>query len=158
MTINIIALGKLKERYLHDACKEYLKRLSFLKINIIEISPIRLSESPSENEILIALQKEGNEISKHMAKGSYTICLCKEGMQMDSQALANTIEKISCDNFSNVNFIIGSSYGISEAIKQKANMLLSLSKMTFPHQLARVMLLEQVYRAFSIIKGSKYHK
>ena len=138
-TIQIIALGKCKESYLRDACKEYEKRLSrFCQLQVTELEPVSLPQNPSEKEIAAALEKEGAELLKR-AKG-FCIAMCIEGKQLDST------------------FLIGSSYGLADAVKQRANLRLSMSAMTFPHQLARVMLLEQIYRSYQILSGTKYHK
>ena len=159
MQINIITLGKLKEKYLVQACGEYEKRLSpMCKLSIYELAPERLPENPNEKQIAIALEKEAMAISKLIKSGSFTISLCIEGGQTSSENFAKTIQDVSIRGIDTVNFVIGSSHGICDSIKLASDMKLSFSKMTFPHQLARVMLLEQIYRGFSIIKGTKYHK
>lgn len=159
LTVNIITVGKLKEKYLCDAIKEYSKRLSVMcKLNIVELSEQRLSDNPSEKEINSALSSEGKQILNLCEKNSYTFAMCIEGKQMKSTALATRLSDIAVSGKSTVNFIIGSSFGLSPEVKDKSDFLLSMSEMTFPHQLARVMLLEQIYRAFSIQNNSKYHK
>lgn len=156
--ITLIALGKLKEKYLADAVSEYKKRLSrYCSLDICEIEPVRLSDKPSEAEIKNALEKEAQLISKKIPSGGKVISLCVEGKEMPSEQLAKSIE-IFCNAGQNITFIIGSSYGLCEAVKKQSDIKLSLSQMTFPHQLFRVMLLEQVYRAFKINEGSTYHK
>lgn len=160
LNINIITVGKLKEAYLRDACAEYSKRLGgFCKLNITELPESRLPDNPSEKEISSALSHEGKAIADLLSgNNSYNIAMCIEGKQLSSEKLAEKIENISVDGKSRLNFIIGSSFGISEEVKSLADLKLSMSEMTFPHQLARVMLLEQIYRSFQIINGGKYHK
>ena len=160
LNVNIIAVGKLKESYLREACGEYFKRLgAFCKPNIIELPESRLPETPSPKEIENALSNEGKSMLPLLsAKGCYNIAMCIEGKQLSSEKLAEKIGKISVDGKSTLNIVIGSSCGISEEIKAKCDMRLSMSEMTFPHQLARVMILEQLYRCFMILNGGKYHK
>lgn len=156
--ITLIALGKLKEKYLSDAVQEYKKRLSrYCSFDICEIEPIRLSDKPSEAEINNALEKESQIILKKIPSGSKVISLCVEGKEMPSEQFAKRIEEF-CNAGQNITFIIGSSYGLCETVKKQSDIKLSLSQMTFPHQLFRVMLLEQTYRAFKINEGSTYHK
>ena len=156
LNIKIITVGRLKEKYLRDACSEYLKRLKrFGNVQVIELDEYRLSDNPSDREIEKALEIEGNNIKE--AKG-YLIAMCIEGKQLSSVKLAEKISQISVDGQSNISFIIGSSFGIAENVKKSADFKLSMSDMTFPHQLARVMLLEQIYRAFQINNNGKYHK
>lgn len=160
MSINIIAVGKLKENYLRDAASEYSKRLSgFCKLNVIELPESRLSENPGEKEIQNALNSEAKLIDSYLNNGSaYNIAMCIEGKHISSNELSAKINDAGINRKSTINFIIGSSFGISPAIKNKADFRLSMSKMTFPHQLARILLLEQIYRAFQILNGGKYHK
>lgn len=156
--ITLITLGKLKEKYLRDAVEEYAKRLSrYCKLDIIELSPVTLSDNPSQNEIDTALLKEAEIIEKRIPDGSVVTALCVEGKSNTSEQLAEFVEK-NTNEGKNMCFIIGSSFGLSDTVKQKSNLKLSLSAMTFPHQLFRVMLLEQIYRAFKINEGSTYHK
>lgn len=157
MTINLIVIGKLKEDYLRSACAEYIKRLSrYCTFELHELDEYRLSENPSAKEIETALQKEAVNIKKH-AKGMI-IPMCIEGKQLDSVKFSEKISSAGVNGFSTVTFIIGSSFGLADEIKSMGNFRLSMSDMTFPHQLARVMLLEQIYRAFQIAEGGKYHK
>lgn len=160
MSINIIAVGKLKESYLRDAASEYSKRLSgFCRLKVIELPESRLSENPGKKEIQNALDSEAKLIDSYLNNGSaYNIAMCIEGKQLSSNELSAKINDAGINGKSTVNFIIGSSFGISPAIKNKADFRLSMSKMTFPHQLARILLLEQIYRAFQILNGGKYHK
>lgn len=157
MTINFIVIGKLKEDYLRNACAEYIKRLSrYCTFELHELDECRLSDNPSDKEIESALQKEAIQIKKY-AKGMI-IPMCIEGKQLSSIKFSEKISSAGINGFSTVTFIIGSSFGLSSEIKSMGNFKLSMSEMTFPHQLARVMLLEQVYRAFQISEGGKYHK
>lgn len=157
--ITIICVGSLKEDYLKKASDEYRKRLSILcNLNIIEIAEERVSKNPSKSEISGALEKEGIKILNKIPSGAKIVTLCIEGNQMASDKLSQWIENIAVLGSSHVCFIIGSSFGISEQIKSQSGLKLSMSLMTFPHQLARVMLLEQVYRSFQITNKTKYHK
>lgn len=157
--VNIIAVGKLKEKYLKDACAEYTKRLgAYSKVNIIEINEERCSDNPSDNEIEQVKQKEGERIIAKIPKGSYVIPMCIEGEQMSSEKFSKKLEDVSVNGFGEVTFIIGGSFGLSNDVKSLGKLKLSFGKLTLPHQLMRVILLEQVYRAFSISNNSKYHK
>lgn len=159
MNITVIALGKLKEKYLRDAVDEYSKRISaYGKLDIVELNPIKLSDSPSQVEIDNALAKEADEIKKKIPNGSYVFSLCIEGKEKSSEQLAKTIRDVTLNGKSSIVFIIGSSFGLSPEIKMLSDCRLSFSPMTFPHQLMRVMLLEQIYRAFQINNNGKYHK
>lgn len=156
-TIQILAYGKLKEKYLRDAAAEYEKRLSrYCTCKCIELEPVQLSEKASEKEIAAALEKEGQQLLKRM-KG-YTIAMCIEGKLMNSMELSQKIGAVGVSGDSTITFLIGSSYGLSDEVKRRADLKLSMSPMTFPHQLARVMLYEQIYRSYQIQSGSKYHK
>jgi 23S rRNA (pseudouridine1915-N3)-methyltransferase len=157
--VTVICEGRLKEKYLRDACDEYVKRLSaYCRLNIIELSPHRLSDNPSEAEISKALNSEGKEIIAKIPNTSKIYAMCIEGKQLPSQELAKQISDCSLQGYDCITFIIGGSFGLSDEVKKRADFKLSMSEMTFPHQLARVMLLEQVYRGFQIISGGKYHK
>lgn len=159
MNFQIIALGKLKEKYLTDAIREYEKRISgFAKLSIIELEPVRISENPSETEITAALDTEADKILSKIPKDSLIIAMCIEGKQFDSETFAKKLNDSAINGKSNVVFIIGSSHGLSDKIKNIAQIKMSMSEMTFPHQLARVMLCEQIYRALTIINNRKYHK
>lgn len=156
--ITLITLGKLKEKYLRDAVNEYCKRLSrYCKLEIIEIEPVKLPEKPSDSEISGALEKEALEIQKRIPKDSAVFSLCIEGKELSSEEFAKKADDLACMG-KGITFIIGSSYGLSPKIKAMSDFRLSVSKMTFPHQLFRVMLLEQIYRSFKINEGSAYHK
>lgn len=157
--ITVIAEGRLKEKYLKDACDEYKKRLSALcRLKITELEPAKISDNPSSAEIEKALQKEAKDILSKVPQGSKLVAMCIEGRQMPSEKLSRFFETTAVSGCGEITFVIGSSYGLDESIKKRAELKLSMSEMTFPHQLARVMLLEQVYRAFMISNSSKYHK
>lgn len=159
MQIKIIAVGKLKEKYWREAVAEYSKRLSpFAKIEICEVAEERISDSPSAAEIQQGKEKEGARILKLLAPSSYVIPLALEGTMQTSPGLSCFLEKLSLGGKSQVAFVIGGSHGLSEDILNKGDYLLSFSTMTFPHQMMRVILLEQIYRAFKIMKGEPYHK
>ncbi len=156
MKINLVVVGNLKEKYLVDACKEYEKRLSrYHNLNIIEIAEEKLPKNYSEADISRALVKEGQKIEK--ALSGYVIILDLAGKQLTSPEFSKAIENIAL-NSDTITFVIGGSYGMSGEVKAKANMSLCFSKMTFPHQLFRVMLLEQIYRATAISNNILYHK
>ena len=156
--ITLITLGKLKEKYLNEAVKEYTKRLSaYAKLDIIELEPVKLPDKPSRSEIENALLKESELVLKKIPQNSEIITLCVEGQELSSPDFAKKIGNLEAMGKS-ITLIIGSSYGLSENIKKQSHLRLSLSQMTFPHQLFRVLLLEQVYRAFKINEGSQYHK
>ena len=157
--INIIAVGKLKEKYLKDACEEYLKRLkAFAKVSVIEVSEYKSSDSPSQTEIETVKEKEGEAIISKIPKGSFVIPMCIEGTQLSSEGIADKIKDITVSGSSGITFIIGGSFGLSDKVKSLGDLKLSFGKITLPHQLMRVVLLEQTYRALSILNNSKYHK
>ena len=159
LKIKIICVGKLKERFYSEAAIEYTKRLErYCNIEITELPEARIPENPSHAQIEDALHKESAAIEKHLQSAALTIALCIEGNQIDSPNLSELIKKTKASGTSRLNFIIGGSVGLHNNVKSNADMLLSMSKMTFPHHLARIMLLEQLYRAFNIIDGGKYHK
>ena len=160
MNISIICMGKLKEAYWRDAVAEYAKRIgAYADFGVTELAEAKLSDKPSQKEIDAALAAEGKTIIERMkAKGAYNIAMCIEGRQMSSEELAQAIQSASINGFGSVNFIIGSSFGLAKEIKDISQLRLSISKMTLPHQLARVVLTEQIYRALSIINNGKYHK
>lgn len=159
MTVRLICIGKLKEKYLSDACKEYQKRLgAFCKLELLELPEYKLQNDPSESEITVCIRREGEEILAKIPRDALVIPMCIEGKQLSSEELSEELSSAGVRGISQVCFIIGGSYGLSDAIKAAGKLRLSMSKMTFPHQLARVMLFEQIYRAFSIASGGKYHK
>ncbi len=156
--INIIAVGKLKEKYLKDAVAEYTKRIgAYATLSITEVNECRCPDNPSQSEIAQVLGKEGEQIIAKIPKGSFVIPMCIEGVQKSSEDFSAELEKIALTN-SQITFVIGGSFGLSDEVKALGRLKLSFSKMTFPHQLMRVILLEQVYRALSISNNSKYHK
>ena len=158
MNVTVIAVGKLKEGYLRDGCKEYIKRLgAYAKVNVIEINEEKCSDNPSDSEIKNVIKKEGERIIAKIPKGSAVIPLCIEGREYDSREFSGLIENISLSN-SHICFVIGGSFGLDDSVKQTGKIKLSFGKMTLPHQLARMVLLEQIYRGFSIMNNSKYHK
>lgn len=159
LEITIVCVGRLKEQYLRDACAEYSKRLSaFCRLNIIELPAERLSDNPSKKEIENALSVEGKRILEKIPERAAVISLCIEGKEFSSEELSKKLFSLASQGFGSVAFVIGGSFGLSPTVKEKSLLRLSVSRMTFPHQLFRVMLLEQVYRAFQIESGSKYHK
>ena len=157
--IKIITLGKLKEKYLRDASQEYLKRISaYAKTELVEIEPVKLPDDPSKTQIENALEAEARLIMKKIDDRAFVTAMCIEGKQISSEELCETVfEKVNA-GVGTLIFIIGSSYGLHDEIKRRADLKLSFSKMTFPHQLFRIMLFEQIYRSFKINEGSKYHK
>lgn len=158
LTVNIICIGKLKEVYWREACAEYAKRLvPFCNFSIIELPESRLPDHPSAALIASALKTEGAKILS-VSGNSTLFALCIEGVSLSSEQLAEKISSLGVNGISSVSFIIGSSFGLSDEVKLKAEYKLSLSPMTFPHQLARVMLCEQTYRAFQIKNNGRYHK
>lgn len=159
MTLNIVVMGKLKEEYLKAASMEYKKRIqAFAKVNITELVPEKLPENPSPKLTEQALYSEAGQILRKIPQSGYIVALCSEGKKLDSRGFSEKLSELSVQGKSDLYFVIGSSYGLSEKVKRTADMTLSMSDMTFPHQLARIMLLEQLYRALSIQNNKKYHK
>ncbi|MBE6555435.1 MAG: 23S rRNA (pseudouridine(1915)-N(3))-methyltransferase RlmH [Ruminococcaceae bacterium] len=156
--IRLIALGTLKESYWRDAVCEYQKRLgAYAKVEITELKEYRLSENPSRREIDAALEKEGADILSSLLPRSFVVALCVEGKQLSSEELADRLADIMQTNGA-LTLIIGSSHGLSPSVKAAAQLRLSVSRLTFPHQMMRAVLLEAVYRSLSILAGGKYHK
>lgn len=159
MKITLITVGKIKEKYLKDAIAEYAKRLSkYCKLEIVEVADEKTPENAScvmEDSIR---EKEAERILKYVKDDAYIITLEIQGKQLTSEELAEKIDKLGIQGTSHIIFIIGGSIGLGEAVLKKSNFALSFSKMTFPHQLMRVILLEQVYRSYRIINGEPYHK
>ena len=159
LSVKIICVGKLKERFYSDAVDEYMKRLSaYCRPEIAEIAETRLPDRPSEGEIASALSKEAAAISQCIPKGSAVIAMCIEGKQMSSEEVAGMLSGFALGGVPKLCFLIGGSCGLDEELKRSADVRMSMSRMTFPHHLARVMLLEQLYRGFNICGGGKYHK
>lgn len=159
MNIKIIGVGKIKEKYLKEGIKEYLKRLQpVAKIEIIEVADEKEPANSSPAEEKIVKEKEEERIKKHLKPGSFLIALAIEGKELSSEGFAQKLKNLALEGKSDITFVIGGSLGLSKGILDKADFLLSFSKMTFPHQLMRLILLEQIYRAFKIIRGETYHK
>lgn len=159
MKIKMIVLGKLKEKYLKDGIGEYVKRMSrFCDTEIIELNDEKIPDNPSQSEEKAVLAKEAERIKKHIGQKDYVISLCVEGKQLTSEELASKMSDISLSGYSTVDFIIGGSLGLDPEIKQLSHLKLSFSKFTFPHQLMRLILTEQLYRAFKINNNETYHK
>ncbi|MBO0526540.1 23S rRNA (pseudouridine(1915)-N(3))-methyltransferase RlmH [Clostridium botulinum] len=159
MNISIISVGKIKEKFLKSAIDEYSKRLSkYCKLNIIEVTDEKTPDNASLKEENIIKEKEGNLILKHIKDTSFVIALDLKGKSITSEEFSNLIEDCRLTGNSTITFAIGGSLGLSEQVLSRANYKLSFSKMTFPHQLFRVMLLEQIYRAFRILCKEPYHK
>lgn len=157
--ITLLAMGKLKEKFYISACEEYSKRLgAYCKFNLLELPEVRLPEDPSPAEIATGLEKEADTIFSKIPKGAWLCIFTPEGKEMSSEAFAKKLSDVKLAGKSSVCFLIGSSFGISPRVKAAADFKLSMGPMTFPHHLARVMVLEQLYRAESIQAGSKYHK
>lgn len=155
MNVTVIHVGDLKESYYREAVAEYEKRLGrFCRVKNVEIKEERLPSSPNESEITAALDAEGKRIIAALPERSLCIALCVEGAMLSSEQLAETIDKAQSD----ITFVIGGSYGLSEEVKKRCGKRISVSKMTFPHRLMRVILVEQIYRAFTINSGGEYHK
>lgn len=159
MNITIITVGKLKEKYLKEALGEYSKRLTkYCKLDIIELPDEKTPENTSEKEEAQIKSKEGESILKHIKDSSYVVALDLKGKMNSSEEFSAFIEDLGIKGESNLVFVIGGSLGLSTEVLNRANYKLCFSKMTFPHQLFRVMLLEQIYRSFRIMKGEPYHK
>ena len=158
LTITILAVGKLKDEWLHSAVAEYQKRASaYFKLKIEEIPQAKLPQNPSDALVAAALEREAGEILKRIPPRAWVGALCLEGDSVSSAGLAKKLERISAET-SHAVFIIGSSHGLADTVKIAAKDKISMSAMTFSHRLARVMLCEQIYRAGSILAGGKYHK
>ena len=159
LSVRLICVGKLKEKFYREACAEYEKRLKgYCKAEIIELNEQRLPDKPAQSEIAAALSKEAEAIRSKIPNGSAVICMCIEGKELSSEALAKALSDKMNSGISSICIVIGGSCGIDEQFKQSADMRLSMSPMTFPHHLARVMVLEQLYRTLNIASGGKYHK
>ncbi len=159
LKIKVIAMGKLTEKNYRDACAEFIKRLSrTYPVTVVEPKVENLPSFPTQGEIDRALEKESERILDEISPRSALVALCVEGKQLSSEEFASFIDKQAISGISEICFVIGSSFGLSETVKKKAVLRLSLSKMTFPHELFRVMLLEQIYRAGEISAGTRYHK
>ena len=159
MNISIVSVGKLKEKYLKQGIDEYVKRLSgYAKVELIEVPDEKAPENLSEQESQQIKEKEGERILAKISDDTYVIALAIEGKMKSSEELAKSLDKLATYGRSKIAFVIGGSLGLSKSVMQRANEALSFSKMTFPHQLVRLLLLEQIYRAFRINRGEPYHK
>lgn len=159
LSVTFLCVGKMREKYYTEAFAEYAKRLgAYCRFALLELPEQRLPERPSQREIDAALEKEGQEIQRQIPKGAAVVALCVEGKRMSSPALAQQLAAYANAGVSKLCFVVGGSFGLHPSVKQAANLRLSMSDMTFPHHLARVMLIEQIYRAFTINEGTRYHK
>lgn len=160
MRIELHCVGRLKDTHYINACLEYAKRLSgYAQVKITEYPEVRLPDDPSQAEIERALKTESESLLSSLPdKNAFIVALCIEGKMLSSEALADRIDRVATQGGSSLCFVIGGSNGLHEEVKRRADLRLSMSPMTFPHTLARVMIMEQIYRAFSILKGTKYHK
>ena len=158
MKVTLICVGKVKEKFYRDAIKEYEKRLgAYIKLNTIEISDEKVKVE-NDSEIALAMEKEGNNILSKIKDNQYVITLEILGKNLSSEEFASKIDNLMLTGQSDVALVIGGSYGLSDSVKKRSDFALSFSRMTFPHQMMRVVLLEQVYRAYRIITGASYHK
>lgn len=159
MRITLVTVGKMKEKYLRDAVAEYAKRLGkYCKLEIIEVADEKTKESASELEETLVRSKEGERILRHVRDEAYVFTLEIQGKQITSEELADKLERLGVQGKSHIMFIIGGSIGLGKEVLERSDFALSFSRMTFPHQLMRVILLEQIYRGFRIINGEPYHK
>ena len=159
MNVKILCVGKIKEKFYRDAIDEYVKRLSkYCSVSVTEVPDEKTSENASDTEIDIVKDKEGDKLLKHISERDYVIALAILGKQMDSVAFSKFIEDLGIQGKSSLVFVIGGSLGLSDSVLKRADYQISFSKMTFPHQLMRVILSEQIYRAMRIMKNEPYHK
>lgn len=157
--VTIACVGRLKEKFYADAVAEYQKRLGrYCRFQVAEVRDEAAPDAPSAGERTQILEKEGARLLERIPSGAYVIALCIEGRQLTSEALADKLQSLALSGQSRVCFVIGGSFGLSDAVKRRADFQLSFSPMTFPHQLMRVILSEQIYRAYTILSGQKYHK
>ena len=159
LNVTLLCVGRCKEDYWNRACAEYQKRLGgFCSFHLIEVEECRCPDRPSPKEIQQVIGKEGERLLGRIPEGSAVVAMCIEGKTMSSEHLADYLQSLPVNGVSKVTFVIGGSFGLSDAVKTRADVRLSVSPMTFPHQLFRVMLMEQIYRGFQIAAGGKYHK
>lgn len=159
MKITVLCVGKVKEKFYRDAIDEFAKRLSrYCKLEILEVNDEKTDEQASETEIRLVKEKEGERLLKNIKDDAYVITLCIDGKQLDSEELSEKIERLGIQGTSHIYFVIGGSLGLADAVVKRADYKLSFSKMTFPHQLMRVILLEQIYRSYRIMNNEPYHK
>lgn len=158
-SVHFLTVGKLKESFYLSAKEEYVKRLgAYCKLRVLELPEEKLPQTPSPAEVQRALGKEGEKILEKIPPSAKVIALCVEGKTMDSPALSSLLSNAPQEGFKHLVFVIGGSYGLSSEVKARGDVKLSLSPMTFPHHLAQILLLEQIYRGFKIQEGSAYHK
>jgi len=158
MGLTILCAGRIKEKYYADAVAEYIKRLgAYCDVSLVEVREERLGDAPSQAEIDAALRREAAELTAKIPKGAFIIALCVEGREHSTEELAAALEQIALTH-SKICVMIGSSFGLDSQLKKSANLRLSMSRMTLPHSLARVVATEQLYRAFNLNSGGKYHK
>ncbi|MCI8349298.1 MAG: 23S rRNA (pseudouridine(1915)-N(3))-methyltransferase RlmH [Firmicutes bacterium] len=159
MRVRIVCIGKLKEKYWTAAVDEYSKRLSkYCDLEILQLKETKLADKPSEADEKNVIYEEGQTILKNIKDGTYVIALEINGKSLSSEELAAKVDRLAIEGKSDITFVIGGSLGLSKEVSQRADFSLSFSKMTFPHQMMRVILLEQIYRSFKIIKNEAYHK
>lgn len=159
IAIQILAVGKIKDKWMREGCAEYQKRMGlWSKCTVTEIEEYRLPNNPSAAQIEECIEKEGERLAEKIPKGAHIIALCIEGKLLSSEELSDHLQEAAIAGSGAAVFVIGGSYGLSKEIKKRAALCLSMSRMTFPHQLARVLLSEQIYRALSIAANAKYHK
>lgn len=159
LNITLICIGKLKEAYLRDAVSEYAKRLtSYCKLNIVELDETRMPDDPSISQITAALADEGKRILSKIPSNAHVIAMCIEGSMLSSEDLGQYLNKTAVNGSSHIVLVIGGSWGLFPDVKKRADFHLSLSRMTFTHQMSRMLILEQLYRAFQINNQGKYHK
>ena len=157
--ITLITIGKLKEKFYISAAQEYAKRLSgYCKFTLLELPECRLPEAPSPAEIAVGLEKESEDVFSKIPKGAWFCVFTPEGKELSSEAFAQKLAQVKLSGKNNLCFLIGSSFGMAPRVKERADFRLSMGPMTFPHHLARIMVLEQLYRAEAIQAGSRYHK
>lgn len=158
MKITIVTAGKIKEKYLTAGINEFLKRLGpFATVKIVEINEEKMKDNPSEAEKQQTLQQEGQRLLRQVPEGSYLFVLDVYGQQLSSEKLAAKLDSLALQGHSNITFLIGGAFGLSEEVRQAADFRLSFSPMTFTHQMIRLLLVEQIYRCFKINRGEKYH-
>lgn len=159
LSVTLLCVGRLKEQFYKDAAAEYAKRLKgYCKLETVELAEQKLPQKPTLGSIQAALDREGEAILARLPQSGRVVALCVEGTPLSSEDLARTLGNWTVGGMSSLTLVIGGSYGLSPRVKQRADLRLSMSEMTFPHHLARVMALEQLYRAFKIQEGSDYHK
>lgn len=159
MKIKIVCIGKLKEKYLVNGVEEFEKRLKpYTKLEIIEVNETRINDNPSKAQINLVIEDEGNKLMKHINQQDYLIILDVSGKNIDNMQYVNMIEEACLNGYSTFTFVIGGSYGLSELLKRQAKFSWSFSKLVFTHQMIRLILIEQIYRGFKIMKNEPYHK